>query len=255
MSMMNRRRALQLGFGSAAGFKLSALVTENVLAGEATPSPVVPYHPIIDPANFVAWIDNPYLPLVPGTVFTYAGTSEGEPQQNIITVLPESRSIIGVTCTVVRDQVFAGDELLEDTYDWFAQDKLGRVWYFGEDSTAYEDGKASKEGSWKTGVNGALPGIVMMADPVPGDPYRQEYYPGVAEDMAQVIETGGEITVPFGSFTRTVTTKEWSPLEPAVVEHKTYAPGIGFVYSMAVSGEDEEFALVDLQPGAATPSS
>lgn len=255
MNVMDRRRAIRLGLGSAAAFRLSAFATQSVHAEDATPSPVVPYHPIIDPANFVQQIDNPYMPLVPGTVLTYSGTSDGEPQQNIVTVTSETKLIVGVTCVVVRDQVFAGDELLEDTYDWFAQDKLGRVWYFGEDSTAYEDGRASKEGSWKSGVDGALPGIVMMAEPAPGEPYRQEYYPGIAEDMAQVIETGGKITVPFGSFTQTMTTKEWSPLEPDIVEHKTYAPGIGFVYSISIAGEDEEFALVDIQPGTATPVS
>ena len=253
MNALSRRRAIRLGLGSAAAFRLSTFTGGGARAEEATPSPVVPYHPIIDPANFASQVDNPYMPLIPGTVFTYAGTSDGESQQNIITVTSETKMIVGIACVVVRDQVFAGDELLEDTYDWFAQDRLGQVWYFGEDSTAYEDGKTSKEGSWETGVDGAQPGIIMMANPAPGDPYRQEYYPGVAEDMGQVIEAGGEITVPFGSFTNTVTTKEWSPLEPDVVEHKTYAPGIGFVYSIAVSGEDEEFALVDLQPGTATP--
>jgi hypothetical protein len=251
--MMHPTRRQVLGLGAASLSMASFVRGFSVTAQNVPPSPVLSYHPIIDPANFVVHIDNRYMPLVPGTIFTYEGTSDGEPQRNIVTVTSETRLVVGVTCTVVRDQVFAGDDLLEDTYDWFAQDKLGRVWYFGEDSTAYEDGNASKEGSWKSGVDGALPGIVMMADPAPGEPYRQEYSPGVAEDMAQVIEVGGEITVPYGSFTQTITTKEWSPLEPDVVEHKTYAPGIGFVYSIAVAGEDEAFSLVDLQPGTATP--
>ncbi|MGH2548426.1 MAG: hypothetical protein ACRDHN_03505 [Thermomicrobiales bacterium] len=251
MTVLNRRRAITLGLGSAISLQLPRFAAGNTFAQEATPMP--DYHPIIDPATFVAKIDNPYMPMAPGAMFTYMGTSDGQPQQNTVSVTSESKMILGVACVVVRDQVFADGELLEDTYDWFAQDNLGQVWYFGEASTAYEDGKTSTEGSWEAGVDGAYPGIVMQAQPVMGDPYRQEYYSGEAEDMAQVIEVDGEITVPFGSFTQTITTKEWTPLEPGIVEHKTYAPGIGFVYSIAVSGEDEEFALVDFQSSAATP--
>lgn len=255
MTVLNRRRAIKLGFGSTVSLQLSRISARHTAARDATPSPMPDYHPIIDPANFGARVDNPYMPLIPGTVLTYAGTSDGESQQNVVAITTDIKMITGVACVVVRDQVFAGDDLLEDTFDWFAQDALGQVWYFGEASTAYEDGKTSTEGSWESGVDGAYPGIVMQAHPEVGDPYRQEYYPGEAEDMAQVIEGDGTITVPYGSFEKTITTKEWSPLEPDIVEHKTYAPGIGFVYSIAVSGENEEFSLVDFQSGVATPTS
>jgi hypothetical protein len=234
-----------LGVAIAAG-----LYRPHSGSAQATPDAT----PTIDPAQFVTTIDNRYFPLVPGTVFTYAGTKDGAEQRNVVTVTPETKLIAGVTCIVVRDQVFEGDTLLEDTFDWFAQDTLGRVWYFGEDSTAYEDGKTSKEGSWKTGVHGAQPGIIMQADLTITEPYRQEYLAGEAEDMGQIIETGGTITVPVGTFSDTLTTKEWSALEPDVIEHKTYAPGVGMVHSISVSGENEEFALVDIQHEAATPT-
>jgi hypothetical protein len=121
-------------------------------------------------------------------------------------------------------------ELTEDTYDWYAQDKEGNVWYFGEDSTEYKNGKAvSTAGSWESGVGGALPGIVMPANPVPGPPYRQEYYVGEAEDWAQVDRLGMSITVPYGSFTGVLRTLEWTPLEPGFYEYKYYAPGVGIV--------------------------
>lgn len=246
MVTINRRQTLALGTAIAIG-----LHRPRVGAAQATP--ITNGQPAIDPTQFVAVIDNRYLPLVPGTVFTYLGKLDGTEQRNTVTVTSETKLIAGVTCVVVRDQVFEGDTLLEDTLDWFAQDRLGRVWYFGEDSTAYENGKASKEGSWETGVKNAQPGIVMQADLTFADPYRQEYLAGEAEDMAQIIETGGAITVPFGAFTDTLTTKEWSELEPDVIEHKTYAPGIGLVHSISVSGEAEEFSLVDLQTSAATP--
>lgn len=228
--------------------------SDRVVAGgeDATPAGEE-YDPQIDPARFSATIDNPYMPLKPGTTFTFEGISGETAQSNTVTVTADTRDVMGVTCVVVRDQVFEGDTLLEDTLDWFAQDSDGNIWYFGEDSKSYEDGQMSTEGSWEAGVDGARPGIVMKAEPVVGDVYQQEYFPGEAEDMAEVVRTGESVTVPFGTFDDVLVTKEWTPLEPDIVEEKYYAPGIGVVLTDAVQGETERFELVDIQTGGATP--
>ncbi len=156
--------------------------------------------------------------------------------------------ILGVPCVVVEDRVWVEEKLIESTLDWYAQDSDGNVWYMGEYSESYENGSTpDTAGSWEGGVDGALPGIVMKANPVVGDPYRQEYYAGEAEDMAQVIEVGTPVKVAYGSFDQTVVTREWSPLEPTVEEHKTYAKGVGFIYGISVKGEQETLELIDIQ--------
>jgi hypothetical protein len=192
-----------------------------------------PYRYDVDPANFGSVVDNPYLPLVPGTVTTFGGGEE----RIVVTVLGKKRDILGVSATVVHDQAFSGGEVAEDTYDWYAQDLDGNVWYFGEATEELEGGKVtSRAGSWEAGVKGAVPGIVMLADPRVGDTYRQEYLQGEAEDLARVIEIGGSIKVKAGAYEDTLVTEEWSPLEPKVVEHKTYARGIGIVRETTVKG-------------------
>jgi hypothetical protein len=191
-----------------------------------------PYEVTIDPADFVAVIDNPYMPLKPGTKVSFDGAERIE-----ITITTETKTILGVQATVVRDQVFLNGELEEDTFDWFAQDREGNVWYFGEETAEYRQGKVvSTKGSWEGGVDGALPGIIMLADPQVGDVYRQEFYEGEAEDIGEVTGVGGSITVPLGTFTDILVTEEWTPLEPNVRERKTYVPGIGVVETRPVKG-------------------
>ena len=136
------------------------------------------YTPHIDPADFTTTIDNEYFPMEPGTIFLYRGGTE----RDRMTVTSDTKKVMGVECVVVDDRAWQGDQLVEQTYDWFAQDKEGNVWYFGEDTKEYENGKVtSTKGSWEAGVDGAKPGIIMQADPKVGDSYRQEYYPGEAE--------------------------------------------------------------------------
>lgn len=212
------------------------------------PLSMSPYAPDIDPADFVTEIDNPYLPFEPGTTMMYEGASEDEKETNTVTVTTRTREVLGVTCTVVKDVVYAEGEIAELTFDWFAQDRYGNVWYFGEDSREYEDGKpAGPEGSWEAGVDGALPGIVMLGDPVVGDKYRQEYYQGEAEDLGQVLELGASVEVPYGSYDDVLITKDWNPLEPGVTEHKYYARGVGVVLELHVKGPKEENKLVDVK--------
>lgn len=209
------------------------------------------YQPKIDPDNFVDVIDNPYLPYPVGASWTYEGTEDGETETVKVTVTPERKEIMGISATVVRDTVTTGDgEVVEDTYDWFAQDRDGNVWYLGEDSTEFENGKAvSTSGSWEAGVDGALPGIVMQAHPEVGQAYRQEYYVGEAEDLAEVDQLDATENVPFGDFDQLVVIKEWNPLEPDVVEEKYFAPGVGLVLEVKTEGGDGRSGLTEYTAG------
>jgi hypothetical protein len=203
------------------------------------------YRPVIDPANFTTGIDNPFSPLVPRTSYKYQGVVAEGQEIDTVEVTKYTKVILGVTCVVVRDTAFVNGALAELTDDYLAQDKQGNVWYFGEDSKEYLNGVVvSTEGSWEAGVNGAQPGIIMEAHPKVGDTYRQEFSKGVAEDMAEVLSTSETVTVPFGTFTNCLMTKEWSPLDKKVVEYKWYAAGVGFIKSTMVQGGTDTSELV-----------
>jgi hypothetical protein len=214
-------------------------------AGSGGPAP---YRPPIDPAAFTAGIDNPYLPLRPGTRWAYEGRTDEGLERKVVEVTDRTRVLMGVTCVEVHDTVTVDGRLAEDTLDWFAEDGAGTVWYFGETTRKIDDsGRSTPAGSWEAGVKGALPGIAMPADPKPGSrAYRQEYLRGEAEDMARVVGIGGELTVPFGSYVQVLVTREWSPLEPGVAEHKLYAPGIGLIREEGVEGESGHVDLIEL---------
>ncbi len=193
-----------------------------------------PYDPEIDPANFVDPDDigdsvapNPYFPLTAGLVRIYEGGNE----TITVTNTGDTKEILGVTCAVVRDVVQEDGEIIEDTLDWYAQDKEGNVWYFGEIALNFEDGQLTDiEGSWTAGVEGAKAGIIMKAEPAVGAVYRQEFSLGDAEDMGEVLSTTASASVPAPGAScdgNCVLTRDWTPLEPDVEEHKTYAPGVG----------------------------
>jgi hypothetical protein len=213
------------------------------------------YAPQIDPSNFVDKIDNRYMMFTPGTTFIYEGKSADGPERVETYVSYKTREVLGVKCTVVRDKAFLKGKLSEDTFDWYAQDKEGNVWYFGEDTKEYENGKVvSTKGSWEAGVDGAKPGIVMEANPRVGDSYRQEYYEGEAEDMAEVLSLDASglndaVSVPYGSFGDVLMTKEWNPLEPGVLEYKYYAPGTGLIGEEQILGGTDTSKLVDIMTG------
>ncbi len=205
------------------------------------------YSPVIEPANFVSVIDNPYYSLIPGRTFTYRSETEDGVEKNEVVVTDKTRIVLGVTTTIVWDRVWLNDELIEETYDWYAQDKDGNVWYFGEDSKEYENGKVvSTKGSWEAGVNGAKPGIIMEANPKVGDSYRQEYYQEEAEDMADVIALGETVTIPFGTYENCIKTRDWSQIDPNLNEYKYYSPEIGGVVLEVVVDSGERVELVDL---------
>ena len=196
----------------------------TILADQKTANPT--FHA----ADFVAGIDNPYLTLVPGTVFHYRSETPDGLETNDVAVTRDSKQILGVDVTVVHDQVFLDGELAEDTFDWFAQDAEGNVWYFGEDSKEIEDGQVvSTEGSWEAGVGDNEPGIIMLAHPKVGLAYHQEIAPDIAEDMARVLSLKASPEVPYGSFDNCVGTMEYSLIEHGDREHKSYCPGVGLV--------------------------
>jgi hypothetical protein len=239
-----------LAFGAVACGDNDDTQPTNQSQEPAFPPPVSPYEPQIDPADFVASIDNPYLPLEPGTTLVYEGQSDGEKETDTIVVTDKTKEILGITCTVVKDVVTVDGVIAEKTLDWFAQDRYGNVWYFGEISKEYEDGKfAGLEGSWEAGVDGAQPGIVMLGDPEVGDEYRQEYYAGEAEDFGKVVQLDASVEVPYGSFDNVLITEDWNPLEPKVLENKYYAKGIGVVFEEAVKGANEELKLIEVTRG------
>ncbi len=206
--------------------------------------------PTPDPHDFVEHVDNRWFPLEPGTVWTYRATGDEGDQEEVVTVTDRTRVVQGVATTVVHDVTTdARGKVVEDTYDWYAQDTDGNVWYFGEDTTAYDGRRKSTEGSWEAGVDGAEAGLVMAAHPRQGDGYAQEHLPGVAEDRAVVLSVTEQRTVPLGEYDDMVQTEDTSPLDPGVVEHKYYAPGVGPVLEETVAGGSESVQLVSLRRG------
>ena len=203
------------------------------------------YRPELVPADFVEVIDNPYLPFPDGATWRYEGMSDGEREVIEVAVTGERTQVMGITATVVRDTVTIGGNLVEDTYDWYAQDTDGNVWYLGEDVKDYENGKVvSTAGSWRAGVNGALPGIVMPGERRAGAAYRQEYLAGEAEDMMTILDTGSRLTVGDQTYAEVIRTRDWTPLEPDVVEEKAYAAGVGKISERKTVGGDSFAELV-----------
>lgn len=199
--------------------------------------------PPFDPATFVAVVDNPYFPLVPGTTSTFDGAGE----HIVVEVLAAPKIILGIAATEVRDRVYADGQLVEDTRDWYAQDAAGNVWYLGEAVQNFENGQpAGTAGSWEAGVNGATAGINMRAHPEVGDSYRQEYAAGTAEDMARVRSVTERVVVPYGTFANCVKTLEWTPLEPGHRGYKYYAAGVGLVLESSARGGKERNELVSV---------
>jgi hypothetical protein len=211
----------------------------------------------LDPADFTTEIDNPYWPMTPGTRWTYRETDgEGGEMQVVVVVTTETKRLAnGITARVVRDTVTEDGALVEDTFDWYAQDGAGNVWYLGEDTAEFEGGEiVSTDGSWEAGVDGAQPGIAMPAHPAPGLAYRQEFLEGEAEDAAEVLSTREMAEAPAGKYDDVLLTKDTTALEPDVLEYKLYAKGVGPVLVLDVSGGGggrEELLRVDRAPAGA----
>jgi len=203
-----------------------------------------PYQPSFDPANFSDPKPNPYFPMEPGVRNVF----EGGDERVEVTVTTQTREILGIASTVITDQVFVNGELAEDTVDWYATDNFGNVWYLGEQTAEYENGQVvTTAGSWETGVDGAQPGIIMLADPEQGDAYRQEFYAGEAEDVAEIHALDKTVTVPAGSYDEVLVTEDWTLLDPSLRERKWYAPGVGVVFEETISGGSGTLSLVEVR--------
>jgi hypothetical protein len=203
--------------------------------------------------GFSTHIDNPFWPMKPGTRWTYRETAPGAtPQRIVVTVTHRTRRVAsGVTVRVVHDRATKHGQLVEDTFDYYAQDGKGNVWYMGEDTTEFEHGKpVSKAGSWEAGVDGAKAGIVMLAHPRVGRRYREENYPGHALDGAKVMSRSEQAQTPYGHFRHLLFTKNFNPLEPRSLEYKFYARGIGPVLEVGISGDDDRADLLRFRRGA-----
>ena len=193
-------------------------------------------------------IDNKYYSLKPGTIMTFKGTDEeGNSMRDISTVTNDTKKIQGIPTRVVNDTVFVEGKLEETTNDWYAQDDKGNVWYMGEDTTDFTNKKNPKEGSWESGVNGARGGILMLAEPKVGITYDQEFAKDVAEDKATVLSLNENLSVPYGSFSNVIKTKEFSALEPDVVENKYYAANVGDLKEKILKGSKEGIELVEIK--------
>jgi hypothetical protein len=204
--------------------------------------------PTFDTSNFSnpLEIDNKYFPLKPGTTMIYEGKSDGDPTRDVFVVTNDTKEIMGITTRVVHDDAFVDEEHEETTNDWFAQDDQGNVWYMGEYTTDLTTKKNPHEGSWEAGVKGAKAGIIMEANPKVGDTYNQEFLEGVAEDKGTVLSLDEKMTVPYGTFSNVLKTKDFSPLEPDIVENKYYAQNIGAIKALSIKGESEVESLVQI---------
>jgi hypothetical protein len=224
--------------------------TLRTTPGSALPQSDEPVE--LDPAAFTADITNPWFPLEPRTRWTYRETGEnGEVVRVVVTATPVTRRIAnGVTARVVRDTVTLDGELIEDTFDWYAQHDDGTVWYLGEDTAEFENGEiTTRAGSFEAGVDGAEAGVIMPAAPDVGMAYRQEYYEGEAEDRGEVLALGQLAGVPAGDYDDLVQTADTTPLEPDLLEHKYYARGVGLVLTVdKAAGGREELSSVTQVP-------
>jgi len=198
------------------------------------------------PSGFSAAVDNPWFPLTPGTVYVYRGVKDGKRSRDVVSVTHKIVRIQGVPCISVEDRLYLRGRLEERTTDWYAQDRTGNVWYFGEDTAELNtQGKVvTTEGTWRAGRAGAKPGIYMPGRPTVGQTGRQEYLRGHAEDHFEVVSLTSSVRVPYTSSQRALLTREWTPLEPGVLDHKYYVRGIGTVLEQTVKGGDERNELI-----------
>ena len=220
---------------------VAAACTAATLAGCGAPALPQGSHPVsLDPNDFSTTIDNKYWPMKPGMRWTSREISDGGEVQNIVvTVSSKTKKIKdGVTARIVRDTATLDGKVVEDTLDWYAQDAAGSIWYLGEDTAEFENGRVTtREGSFEAGVDGALPGVILPADPKPGQAYRQEYLKGEAEDNGEVLSLREMADAPAGHFKHMLLTKDTSGVEPDALEYKLYAAGVGPVLALGVSGD------------------
>jgi hypothetical protein len=199
------------------------------------------------PSSFSARVDNPWFPLLRGTRWVYTGVKDGKPTRDVVTVTQQTKTIEGVPCVAVRDRLYMEGRLEERTTDWYSQDSRDNVWYFGE-NTAELDARGhvtSTEGTWQAGVSGAKAGIYIPGHPRLGQNGLQEFLKGHAEDHFKIIGVLGTVAPPGKA--NTLLTKEWTPLEPGVIDHKMYVRGIGVVLEQSQRGPNERNELISIR--------
>jgi hypothetical protein len=239
-----------LGVTACGGDDGSSTASTSTSSGQDLPQGSE--HVELDPADFTTEIDNPWWPMTPGSRWVYHEfDSEGANQKVVVTVTDRTKTIAnGIEARVVHDAVSEDGKPVEVTDDWYAQDKAGNIWYLGEDTTEYENGKpVSKSGSFEAGIDGAEPGIIMPAQPEPGMTYRQEYYKGEAEDAASIVSLDQQAEVPAGHYKPALMTNDVNPLEPKVNEFKFFARGVGPVLAIGVSGGSDREELLSYRSG------
>jgi hypothetical protein len=243
---MQRIRVAAAVVGAAAVVAVAAGVASLRGGGPASSTPSCPKPPAL-PSAFAPRVDNPYFPLTPGTVYTYKGKLDGHPGKDVFTVTDRTKTILGVATTVVHDQVFVNGQIVEDTFDWYAQDDAGTVWYFGEDTKELEDGHVvSTEGSWEAGIDNARAGIFMPAQPKVGQTFKQEDAKNVAEDCTKIVALDASVKTPYVSSDAALKTEEFSLLEPGVLDNKYYVRSVGNVSEQTVQGGSDELELVSV---------
>jgi hypothetical protein len=223
----------------------SATATPSTTSAPTATTPTQPPAPTklpstLDPANYLEAVTNPWFPLKPGQQRIYRGVKDGKPAYEVFAVTSETKTILGVRCVVVRDTLNLNGKLAEKTDDWYAQDKAGNVWYLGEQTATYKSNGAveSREGTWQAGVDGAKAGIYITSTPQLGVDYQQEYYKGQAEDHFVATDLSVPVKIPYGSFPKALRTKEFTPLEPGVIDHKYYVSGVGVVKEASEDGAE-----------------
>jgi hypothetical protein len=205
-----------------------------------------PASPARPATQYVDEIDNQYFPLEPGSQLVYRGTRDGQPTRDVVNVTDRTIVIQGVTNTVVHDDLYVAGTLFETTDDYYAQDADGNVHYFGEDTKELDaQGHViSTEGTWRAGVQGARNGIIMLGHPQVGQTYREEFFKGHAEDQAKVLSLSETLTVPFGTFHDVLKTKNFTRLDPGVIENKYYGKGVGIIHEQDIKGGSDSSDLV-----------
>jgi hypothetical protein len=210
--------------------------------------PGASYRPVIDPSGFSARVTNPWFPLRPGTTYVYTGTKDGKKAMDVVAVSARTKEIDGVSTRLVNDRLYLDNVPEERTTDYYAQDRCGNVWYFGEDTAELDrSGRViDRSGSFRAGVRGAQPGVFMLRHPQIGRWFRQEWFAGEAEDRFRALSTGASVTVRFGRFHDALRTEERTDLEPGVIDNKFFVRGVGEVKEVTVAGGNEMMELVDV---------
>jgi hypothetical protein len=212
---------------SCAFLAVVVVIGGNLLGSTAWGAKAKPSNPAINPADFDIRVAHKYFTLEPGTKFTYRRETRNGTERVEAVVLRETKQVMGVTATVVRETEWLNGKLIEDTRNWYAQDRSGNVWYFGEVVDNYKDGKIhDHDGSWEAGVKSATPAIVMLKDPKEGETFPQ----GSSEDLRTVVSVGASVSVPQGKFEDCIKVRDWNKEEgPAVSKHKYFCAGLGYL--------------------------